>query len=117
MNAQGGCGIQNSLAAMKRRPHFSLTRAQVIARCRECNHQLICAGQVLALMDMMRVMGWTMLEVAARSGVSHSMIADVLRMRAFFTTDKLSRVVGAFGLEMHEFDRLAMYEVGCEVPV
>ena len=101
---------------MKRVPQFSLTREQVIARCVDSHHRLICAGQVLALMDIMQVMGWTMLEVAHRSGVSHSMIADVLRLRAFFTTDRLSCVVEAFGLELHEFDRLAMYEVLGEVP-
>ena len=67
-------------------------------------------------MDMMQAMGWTMLEVARRSGVSHSMIADVLRLRSFFTTDKLSRVVAAFGLQLHEFDLLAAYELAEEVP-
>jgi hypothetical protein len=45
----------------RRGPVFTLTREQVFQKCRAKKHRLICAGEVLALMDLMEMRGWTIL--------------------------------------------------------
>ena len=100
---------------MKRKPAFTLTPAQVVQLCVQRERRLICAGQVLALKELMRETGWTIAEVARRSRVSRAMISEFLRFQAFPTSELMSRLAEAFKLELYEFNLLAKYAVEAEV--
>lgn len=106
------------LAKPKRRrgPVFTLTRKQVFEKCRAKKHRLICAGEVLALMDLMEQRGWSILELAEHSHVSRQMISAMLNLERFPTSEVLDQLACPFGLELFEFDQLAWYEVRAEVP-
>ena len=101
--------VNGSLPEKKapRKPVFSLTPQQVIQRCQESCHELICAGQVLAVMDLMRLAGWPIGVLAERAHISESHLSEFLRVKKFFTTHLVSRVAGAFGLKLWKLDQLA----------
>jgi len=90
-----------------RQPVFTLTREQVIARCVAQKRSLICAGQVLAVMELMRCVGWTITRLAQQSRVSASHLSEFLRVDGFFTSDCAFRVAHAFGLKLSTLDHLA----------
>ena len=92
-------------------PRFTLTRARVIKKCCKKHHRLICAGQVLALMDLMMMLEWTTEDLAEHSGVSRSMISSILNLERFPTIMVLYDLVHSMGFELHEFDLMAKYEV------
>jgi hypothetical protein len=100
----------------RRGPVFTLTREQVFRKCRAKKHRLICAGEVLALMDLMEMRGWTILELAEHSHVSRQMISAILNVERFPTSEVVDQLAFPFGLELFEFDQLACYEVRAEVP-
>ena len=100
----------------RRGPVFTLTREQVFRKCRAKKHRLICAGEVLALMDLMEMRGWTILELAEHSHVSRQMISAILTVERCPTSEVVDQLACPFGLELFEFDQLACYEVRAEVP-
>jgi ribosome-binding protein aMBF1 (putative translation factor) len=105
-------------ARRKRRgPVFTLTREQVFRKCLEKKHRLICAGEVLALMDLMEARGWSIQEVAEHSRISRQMISAMLSLERFPTAEVVAILSGAFGLKLFEFDLLAEFEVAGEVPL
>ena len=89
------------------KPVFALMPEQVIQRCQDSCHSPICAGQVLAVMELMRLAGWPIRALAQRAQISESHLSEFLRVKKFFTTDLISRVAGAFGLKLWELDQLA----------
>lgn len=100
----------------RRGPVFSLTREQVFQKCRAKKHRLICAGEVLALMDLMELRGWSILELAEKSLVSRQMISAFLNLERFPTSEVVDQLACPFGMELFEFDLLACFEVRAEVP-
>ena len=70
----------------RRGPVFTLTREQVFEKCRAKKHRLICAGEVLALMDLMEMRGWHSCPVSfrrARNGPGTSRIPHRSSSMAF----------------------------------
>jgi hypothetical protein len=108
---QGSGGALLSEKKPHRKPVFSLTPKQVFQLCRESCHALICAGQVLAVMDLMLRAGWPIGVLAQRAHVSESHLSEFLRLKKFFTTDIVSRVAAAFGLKLSKLDELAEEKV------
>jgi hypothetical protein len=76
----------------RRGPVFSLTREQVFQKCRAKKHRLICAGEVLALMDLMELRGWSILELAEKSLVSRQMISAMLNLERFPTSEVVDQL-------------------------
>ena len=101
----------------RRKPVFALSREQVFRKCRAKKHRLICAGEVLALMDAMTAHGWSTVELAEHSHISRQMISAMLNLERFPTSEVLDQLAQALGLKLHEFDRLADYELEAEVPL
>lgn len=75
---------------------------------------MICAGQVLVTMDLMKAHGWPNSELASRAHISESHLSEFLRVQKFFTTDKASRLAGAFGLKLSRLDEMAEDKVDHE---
>lgn len=114
---KGGGGALFSEGKVRRGPVFTLTREQVFQKCRAKRHRLICAGEVLALRDLMELRGWSILELAEYAGVSRQMISAFLNLERFPTTEVVDRLACPFGMELFEFDLLATFEVRGEVPL
>jgi ribosome-binding protein aMBF1 (putative translation factor) len=109
-----GSGLGRSKA--RRGPVFSLTREQVFLKCRAKQHRLICAGEVLALRDLMEQRGWSILELAEHSHVSRQMISAFLNLERYPTSEVVDMLACPFGMELFEFDLLAWFEARGEVP-
>lgn len=92
-----------------------MTAAQLIVRCREKGRDLICAGQMLAVRDIMEALCWSVSELAKRSGVSASMLFEMLRLDKFPTSDKLGRLARAFGMKLYVLDAFAELELEAEI--
>lgn len=84
-------------------------------RCVERGHDMLCAGEALALMDLMEAVQCSILEVHERSHVSRAMIHDLLTMDAISTTDVKGKLARAFHLETIEFELLSHYTLRAEV--
>ena len=91
----------------RRGPVFTLTREQVIQRCQNKQRAPICAGQVLAVMELMVERQWNVGMLAQKSGVSLTHLSDFLAVKKFFSTHYIAQVARAFGLELWELDQLA----------
>ena len=98
----------------RRKPVFTLTPEQVLKRCRECGREMICAGQVLVVMELMRLAGWSITELAERSRVSESHLSEFLSVKKFFTLHCSRRVARAFCLPLSCLITLAEHWVGPE---
>ena len=98
----------------RRRPVFTLTPEQVLQRCRACGREMICAGQVLVVMELMRLAGWSIAELAERSTVSESHLSEFLSLKKFFTLHCSRRVARAFCLPLSCVITLAEHWVGPE---
>jgi len=109
-----GSGVARSKA--RRGPVFTLTREQVFQKCRAKKHRLICAGEVLALRDLMELRGWSIVELAEHSHVSRQMISAFLNLERYPTSEVVDMLACPFGLELFEFDLLACLEARGEVP-
>lgn len=105
------------LTRRKHGPVFTLTREQVFRKCWETKHRLICAGEVLAMRDLLELRGWSILELARRSRVSRQMISAFLNLERFPTSEVVDQMASPFGLELFEFDMLACFEARGEVPL
>jgi antitoxin component HigA of HigAB toxin-antitoxin module len=108
-----------SLSGVKarRKLAFTLTREQVFQKCLAKKHRLICAGEVLALRDLMELRGWSILELARHAQVSRQMISAFLNLERFPTAEVVDMLACPFGMELFEFDLLATFEVRGEVPL
>ena len=91
----------------RRGPVFTLTREQVIQRCQNKQRAPICAGQVLAVMELMVERQWNVGMLAQKSGVSLTHLSDFLAVKKFFSTHYIAQVARAFGQELWELDQLA----------
>lgn len=76
---------------------------------------MICAGQVLALMSLMKHRGWTMLELADHSHVGRSTISKILSLQMCPTSVIWWKLAFTCGQELYEFDLMAAFEVKAEV--
>ncbi|MBE7495333.1 MAG: helix-turn-helix transcriptional regulator [Verrucomicrobiaceae bacterium] len=110
MNDESGLEVSQASeekAKRRRGPVFTLTEEQVFHRCEQRKHSRICAGQVLALRDLMCRAGWSIKALAGHANVSISHLSDFLNVKKFFTTECLFRVARAFGLLLSRFDKMA----------
>jgi hypothetical protein len=98
-----------------RDPVFPISREEVVRRCREKPHDMLCAGEVLALMDLMLLFHYTIKRLHELSGVARSMIHDMLVMEALPTNDTVGRLARAFGMEAIEFHLLGFFTLRAEV--
>ena len=96
----------------KRKPVFTLKPEQVIKACVEAKRALVCAGQVLVVMELMEGSGWNATELSKRSGVSRSHLSDFLLLKKFVTTQIIYLLARAFDLKLSALDDLAEKRVG-----
>jgi hypothetical protein len=94
-----------------KKPGFPLERAKVIPLCREKHEPLICAGQVLALMDLMEAEQCTMYHLHKMTDVGYATIYDFLGLETFPGTPVLVKLVLALGYELWEFTWIAHLSV------
>lgn len=78
-------------------PGFPLERAEVIPLCQE--RPLICAGQVLALMDFMEARQCTMNHLHDMSKIGYATIYNFLQLATFPGTPVLVKLVLALGCD------------------
>ena len=76
---------------------------------------MLCAGEALALMDLMSLFHLTIKGLHESSGVTRSMIRDLLTMEAVMTNDTVGKLARAFELETIEFHLLGFYTLRAEV--
>lgn len=100
----------------RREPVFPISREEIVRRCRERPHDMLCAGEALALMDLMQERHLTILGLHKLTNVARSMISDVLSMEAVMTNDTVGKLGGAFGMEAIEFHLLGHFTLRAEVP-
>ena len=79
--------------------------------CKDGNHELFCAGQVLVVMDLMVAAGWPMTVLSSHSHVSKSHLSAFLRMKSLLTSRSVVRIARAFGLKTSELDDLSEKKV------
>jgi hypothetical protein len=99
----------------RREPVFPISRAEIIRRCREKPHDMLCAGEAMALMDLMQKHHLTIKGLHELSHVARSMIHDILCMEAVTTNDTVAKLGRPFGLETIEFHLLGHYTLRAEV--
>ena len=76
---------------------------------------MLCAGEALALMDLMTRFHLTAKQLHEISGVARSMIRDILLMEAVPTNDTVAKLGRSFGLETIEFHLLGFFTLRAEV--
>ncbi|MBK8039880.1 MAG: hypothetical protein IPK22_22515 [Verrucomicrobiaceae bacterium] len=99
----------------RREPVFPISREEIVRRCREKPHDMLCAGEALALMDLMEQEHLTIKRLHELSKVSRSMIHDVLTMEAVMTNDTVAKLGRPFGMEAIEFHLLGHFTLRAEV--
>ena len=92
---------------MRRKEGRYLEPAEVLRRCKQQGRVAFCAGQVLALIGLLKQRGWAVVKLAQLSKVSRQLLDAVLLVQRFPTSDRWWKVARAFGLRLSEFDRLA----------
>ena len=92
-----------------------MTREQLLQTCRDCHYEIICAGWVLAVMELMEKAGWPIAVLAQQAKVSKSHLSEFLRLRKFLTQRLAYRLALAFDLRLWQFDQLAEAQVSSEV--
>ena len=111
---KGGAVLED---APKRKPYqskepdFPLARAKVILLCLKKQRPLICAGQVLALMDLMEAEQCTMNHLHDMSNIGYATIYNFLKLGTFPGTPVLFKLVVALGYEYVEFTWMAHLHV------
>lgn len=76
---------------------------------------MLCAGEALALMDLMTRFHLTIKKLHDISGVARSMIRDILLMEAVMTNDTAGKLGLPFGMLAIEFRLLGHYTLRAEV--
>lgn len=99
----------------RRKPVFTLTPEQVIPRCLKQGHCLWVAGQVLALMSLMKHREWTIKELAEHSRVSRAHLSEILSLKTAASTKIQHILAQTFGLEIFEFHMLTGFSLRAEV--
>ena len=94
-----------------RPPTPPMTAEQLLAQCRENGRADICAGHVLAIQTLLEEWKWCQSRLAEASGVPRQMIGMILALKRFPTGDCLSKLAGAFGLDLFELDLIAKLEM------
>ncbi len=92
-------------------PGFPLERAEVIPLCQEKHRPLICAGQVLALMDLMEAEQCTMNHLHDMSKIGYATIYNFLGLETFPGTPVLAKLLLALGYEYVDFTWMAHLNV------
>ena len=105
------------LAAPKkpREPVFPISREEIVRRCREKPHDMLCAGEALAVMDLMIHFHLTIKGMHEQTQVTRSMIHDILTMEAVMTNDTAGKLGRPFGLDAFGFHLLGYYTLRAEV--
>ena len=83
----------------------------VRARCAELELDPLCAGEVLALMDLMELRGCCILGLHESAGVARSMIAGILKLTKFPTTPVRLRLLRALKANAVEFEAMAVFSM------
>ncbi len=109
----GGKALQREEKA-HRKPKFRQSPEEILKLCRESGHEMICAGWVLVVRDLMVGAGWPNAVLAAKAGVSASFLSECLRLEKFFTLHVGRRIARAFGLKQSQVDQLAEKKVEAE---
>ena len=99
----------------RREPVFPISRQEILQRCREKPHDMLCAGEAMALMDLMQEHHLTIKGLHERSQVARSMIHDILCMEAVTTNDTVAKLGRPFGMEAIEFRLLGFFTLRAEV--
>ncbi len=95
-------------------PHFPLTRAQVLAKCHRCHYPLVCAGEVMALMDLMEHGLCTMFHLHEISDVGYATIHGFLSLQCFPSTLIRARLMIPLYCEPLEFQWIAHWGLKAE---
>lgn len=98
-----------------REPVFPISREEIVRRCRVKPHDLLCAGEALALMDLMSQFHLTIKRLHDLTGVARSMIHDILTMEAITTNDTVAKLGRPFGLTAFGFRLLGYFTLRAEV--
>ena len=106
----GGEALQRGEKA-HRKPSFRLSPEDILKLCQDSGHEMICAGWVLVVRDLMVGAGWPNAVLAAKAGVSASFLSECLRLEKFFTLHVGRRIARAFGLKQSEVDAMAEKKV------
>lgn len=92
-------------------PGFPLGRDEVILLCQEKHEPLFCAGQVLALMDLMEAAKCTMHHLHELTKIGYATIYSFLKLESFPSTPVMIKWVLALGCEYVEFAIIAHFNV------
>lgn len=84
-------------------------------RCRVKPHDMLCAGEALALMDLMIHFHLTIKKLHELTHVARSMIHDILTMEAITTNDTAGKLGRPFGLDAFGFHMLGYFTLRAEV--
>ncbi|MEQ1748183.1 MAG: hypothetical protein ABL974_02090 [Prosthecobacter sp.] len=95
-------------------PCFPLTRAEVLAKCHLCHYPPVCAGEVMALMDLMEHGLCTMFHLHEISDVGYATIHDFLNLECFPGTPIRARLMIALNCEPLEFQWIAHWDLKAE---
>jgi hypothetical protein len=76
---------------------------------------MLCAGEALALMDLMQEHHLTIKGLHELSKAARSMIHDILCMEAVTTNDTVAKLGRPFGMEAIEFHLLGFFTLRSEV--
>ncbi|MFN0075464.1 MAG: hypothetical protein ACKVY0_03205 [Prosthecobacter sp.] len=110
----GGEALQRGEKA-RREPVFPISRQEIIQRCRAKPHDMLCAGEALALMDLMIHFHLTIKKLHELTHVARSMIHDILCMEAVTTNDTVAKLGRPFGMQAIEFHLLGFFTLRAEV--
>ena len=98
-----------------REPVFPISREEIVRRCREKPHDMLCAGEALAVMDLMIRFHLTIKKLHELTQVARSMIHDILTMEAVMTNDTVGKLGRPFGLDAFGFHMLGYFTLRAEV--
>lgn len=88
-------------------PHFPMSRDAVVEKCLDDHLPLECAGEVLALMDLMERRQCTMQHLHDISQVSYATIHELLTLKTCFHTPVRVRLLAPLESDTMEFEWLA----------
>ena len=99
----------------RREPVFPISREEIVRRCRQKPHDMLCAGEALAVMDLMIRFHLTIKGLHEQTLVARSMIHDILTMEAVMTNDTAGKLGRPFGLDAFGFHMLGYFTLRAEV--
>ena len=87
---------------------FPLTPEAVIAKCQQQERPLECAGEVLALMQLMTLRGCSMHHLHVISQVGYATVHDFLDLETFPATEIRVRMIRPLSCDIVEFELIAV---------